>query len=65
MSGERLTIAELEQWTLFGARWELVESATDHATVDMCSCTGELVERRRTEDPNVIEYVRAAARDTG
>jgi hypothetical protein len=60
MTDEPLTVDELERWTLFGARWELVELAGDHAVVDMCTCTDELVMRRRTEDPEVIAYVRNA-----
>jgi hypothetical protein len=61
VSGEPLSVDELERWTLFGARWELVELAADHAVIDMCTCTDELVARRRTEDPEVVSYLRAAA----
>jgi hypothetical protein len=56
-----LTIAELERWTDFGASWRPVEIAEDSAVVDLCQCTGELVERRCTTDPEVIAYLRRQA----
>jgi hypothetical protein len=31
--------------------------------VDLCQCTGELVERREAVDPEVVAYVRAHAAD--
>lgn len=52
------TIERLERWTLFGATWRLAELGQDHAIVELCECTGELVERLRSDDPTVIEYVR-------
>jgi hypothetical protein len=55
-----LTVAALERWVLFGARWRLVELAEDRAVVELCTCTGTLVERRETREPAVIEYLRAA-----
>ncbi len=53
-----LRIAELERWVRFGATWRPVEIDTGHAIIDLCQCTGELVERRETTDPVVIEYLR-------
>jgi hypothetical protein len=61
---ELLTIDRLERWALFGAQWRVVELAPDHAVVDMCACTGELVERAESDDTAVIAYLRAA-RDDG
>ena len=58
-----LTVAELERWVAFGARWRLRECEPDGVIVDLCACTGELVERRTAVDPEVIEYVRAHAGD--
>jgi hypothetical protein len=58
MSIEPLTIPALERWLLFGATWRVVEISAQHATVDLCACTGETVERREAYDPAVIAYLR-------
>jgi len=65
MSTEPLSITALEHWVLFGATWRVVEIAAEHAIVDLCSCTGELVERREAHDPTVIAYLseESATRD--
>lgn len=52
-----LTIEELRRWVAFGATWRLVELRTGAATVELCECTGELVERRDAADPEVLAYV--------
>ena len=53
-----LTIEQLERWLLFGASWAAFELAEDQVTVDFFSCTGELVERCSSDDPDVLAYVR-------
>jgi len=53
-----LTVDELKRWVLFGASWRPRELSDDHAVVEMCQCTGELVEVRESTDPWVISYVR-------
>ena len=53
-----LTVEDLERWVQFGAAWRLVAEDGGRAVVDMLTCTGELVERRETEDPVVVAYVR-------
>jgi hypothetical protein len=58
-----LTVAELEQWTAFGARWRPQRLEAERVIVDLCQCTGELVERREAVDPEVVAYVRAHAAD--
>lgn len=65
MSSEPLTIAALERWVLFGAIWRIDEISSQHAIVDLCTCTGELVERRESHDTSVIAYLRAADLDQG
>ncbi|MBV9820586.1 MAG: hypothetical protein JOZ07_19835 [Solirubrobacterales bacterium] len=55
---EPLTIEALERWVLFGARWRVVEVSGDAAVVDLCACTGELVERHRVSEPEVVAYLR-------
>lgn len=61
MSDTSLTLADLERWELFGAIWRVVELSDDRALLDMCACTGQLVERRASEDLALIDYVRAAS----
>ena len=56
-----LTVDELERWVAFGARWRLVRITEELAIVDLCQCTGELVEHRETCDPETIEYLRVHA----
>jgi hypothetical protein len=63
MSTDELTIDRLERWVHFGAHWRLVEVAPDRAVVDLCACTGELVERVTCGDRAMIDYVRAARSD--
>jgi hypothetical protein len=58
-----LTIDDLERWVLFGARWRVVELSDEQAVVDLCACTGEPVERRRSDDPTLIRYLRSAQPD--
>ena len=52
-----VTIDELERWVEFGARWRVVQIADGRAVVELCQCTGELVERRETNDAGMIEYL--------
>jgi hypothetical protein len=52
-----LRVEELERWVAFGATWRLVEISGDRAIVDLCQCTGELVEQRGSSDPRVLEYL--------
>lgn len=58
-----LTNEELERWVIFGGRWRLAGVSGELAVVDLCQCTGELVERRETRDAAVIDYVRTHAAD--
>ena len=53
------TIHELEDWERNGAEWRPVEIHSSRAVVDLCSCTGELMERVQSEDPEFVEFVRA------
>ena len=60
MTTKDLTVPELERWVLFGADWRLVELSAERAIVDLCACTGELVERRESNDTALIGYLRSA-----
>ena len=63
MAAEPVTIDRLERWVLFGARWRVLEISSDHAVVEFCSCTGELVVRAATDDAGVIGYLQTARPD--
>ena len=56
MATEPLTIDRLERWAFFGAHWQVVKVSSDTVVVDLCACTGELVERVECGDAAVIEY---------
>jgi hypothetical protein len=63
MADSPLTLADLERWELFGATWRVVELSDEYAVLDMCACTGQLVERRESDDLALIDYVRADRAD--
>ena len=58
-----LTIDALERWVLFGPRWRIADLSGESAVVDLCTCTGELVERLESDDPALIRYLRSAQPD--
>lgn len=60
MSTHALTIDDLEGWVLSGAHWRVADISSEHAVVDMCTCTGERMERVESDDPSVIGYLRTA-----
>lgn len=60
MSPRPVTIDDLEGWLLSGAQWRVVDISSEHAVVDMCTCTGEPMERVESADPAVIGYLRTA-----
>jgi hypothetical protein len=55
-----VTIDDLERWVLSGGQWRVVDISREHAVVDMCSCTGEPMDRVESDDPAVIGYLRTA-----
>jgi hypothetical protein len=58
-----LTIDALERWVLFGAQWRTVDLSGESTVVDLCTCTGELVERLESDDPALVRYLRSAQPD--
>jgi hypothetical protein len=54
-----LTLVDLQRWVLFGAEWRLVQLSDEQAVVDLCTCNGELVERRASDDAELIDYLRS------
>jgi hypothetical protein len=54
-----VTIEYLEEWEDHGAVWRAVEVSADRAVIDLCSCSGEPMDRVQSEEPELIAYVRA------
>ncbi len=59
-----VTIEDLERWEANGAMWRPFEVTDRHALIDLCSCTGEAMERVQSDAEDVIELARARARVT-
>ncbi len=49
---------DLESWALSGGTWRIVSISTERAVVDLCTCTGEPMERLESDDPAVIAHLR-------
>jgi hypothetical protein len=60
---EALTVEHLDRWVLSGAHWRVIDISNSRVVVDLCACTGEPVERRQSDDPAVIDYLRRAHSD--
>jgi hypothetical protein len=58
-----VTIEDLERWEDNGATWRAFEVTDTLAVIDLCSCTGEPMERVQSDAPEVIEFVRARPSD--
>lgn len=58
-----VTIEDLERWEDNGAMWRAFAVSDARAVIDLCSCTGEPMERVQSEAPEVIEFVRARGLD--
>lgn len=57
-STDRDRVAELRRWEDAGAVWRVVSRTRDAVTVALLQCDGgEEVERFRSEDPRVLEFV--------
>jgi len=59
-----VTIEDLERWEDNGAMWRPFEVTDTHAVIDLCSCTGEAMERVQSDAEDVIELARARAQAT-
>jgi hypothetical protein len=58
-----LTVEDLESWALAGAHWRVISHSEKRAVVELQQCTGEPVERRESEDPALIRYLRGVDSD--
>jgi hypothetical protein len=54
-----VTVEHLRDWELGGASWRAIELDDRHTVIDLCSCTGEAMDRVESDQPEVIEYVKA------
>jgi hypothetical protein len=59
-----VTIEDLERWEDNGAIWRPFEVTDTRAVIDLCSCTGEAMERVQSDAEDVIEAARARAHVT-
>jgi hypothetical protein len=58
-----VTIEELKRWRDNGAVWRALEVTDELAVIDLCSCTGEPMERVESDAPELIAFVRAHRAD--
>jgi hypothetical protein len=54
-----VSVADLERWEDHGAMWRTLEITDERATIELCTCYGEPVDVVGSEEPEVIEFVRA------
>jgi hypothetical protein len=52
-------IDTLTRWEDAGAVWRAVHVSDERAVVDLCTCTGEPVDRLESDDPELIRFIRA------
>jgi hypothetical protein len=55
----------LTRWEDSGATWRAVHVSDAKAIVDLCTCTGEPVDRLESADPDLIAFLRERAREEG
>lgn len=58
-----ITVERLREWRDYGATWRPVELSDEHVVIDLCTCSGEPMERVHGDDPALIAYVRAHRED--
>jgi len=52
-------VTTLERWTDSGGDYRLVHLSDGAAVVDLCTCHGQPMERIESNDPRLIERLRA------
>lgn len=56
----------LRRWTDSGAHWQVRRLLPDRVEVELLSCDrGEVMDVLRSEDPDLIDYLRAHGDDEG
>ncbi len=51
----------LERWEDHGAVWRIVSLTERHVSIDLCTCSGEPVDRLESDDARVIRFARERA----
>jgi hypothetical protein len=51
----------LTRWEEHGAIWRTVHLSDSKVIVDLCTCSGEPVDRIESGDPELIDFVRQSA----
>lgn len=65
MTTDSSIIDQIQNWVLSGGKWRLADVSGERAVVNLCTCTGELMERLETSEPAVIESLRVARSEDG
>jgi hypothetical protein len=47
----------VKRWEEHGADWRVVALSDDHVSIDLCTCSGEPVDRLDSGDRELIEFV--------
>jgi hypothetical protein len=50
-------VDQLRRWELSGATWRVITRTARHAEVELCTCTGEPMQRLVSEDPRLLEFL--------
>jgi hypothetical protein len=58
MRVEETPVEILRRWEDHGAEWRAVHVSDERAVVDLCTCTGEPVDRLESSDPDLIRFLR-------
>jgi hypothetical protein len=58
-----VTIDDLRRWSDGGAIWRPLEVSDNRVVIDLCTCSGEPMDRVEGNAPELIAYVRAHRED--
>jgi hypothetical protein len=61
MGVEETPVEILRRWEDHGAQWRPVHVSDERAVVDLCTCTGEPVDRLESSDRELIRFLRERA----
>ena len=50
-------VEKLQRWERSGATWRVISRSAVSAEVELCTCTGEPMERLVSEDPRLLEFL--------
>ena len=58
-------VEKLRRWELSGASWRVADRSGGRAVVELCACTGELMETLTSSDTALLAYVDARSGEGG